>query len=91
VWGAKTQVGLTTLPICRRNRINAPHRVADSLDVYADDFMEHFPTMAAARGMLGDRFEQLREKSIAIWRDVNAADDGSLRLPQEYLLSIVRL
>ena len=47
--------------------------------------------MAAARGMLGDRFEELREKMIAIWRDANAADDGSLRLPQEYLLSIVRL
>jgi len=50
-----------------------------------------FPTMAAARGMLGDRFEEPREKMIAIWRDANAADDGSLRLPQEYLLSIVRL
>jgi SAM-dependent methyltransferase len=66
-------------------------READSLAVYADDFMEHFPTMAAARTMLGDRFEELREKSIAIWRDANEADDGSLLLPQEYLLSIVRL
>jgi ubiquinone/menaquinone biosynthesis C-methylase UbiE len=66
-------------------------READSVEAYADDYMEHFPPMAAARGMLGDRFEELREKMIAIWRDANAADDDSLRLPQEYLLSMVRL
>jgi hypothetical protein len=28
---------------------------------------------------------------VEILRDANEADDGSLRLPQEYLLSIVRL
>jgi hypothetical protein len=47
--------------------------------------------MVAARTMLGDRFEELREKIIGIWRDANEADDGSLRVPQEYLLSIVRV
>src|SRR5262245_26408595 len=66
-------------------------RLAASLEAYADDCMEHFPPMAAARGILGDRLGDLREQNIAIWRDANTANDGSLRLPQEYLLAIVRL
>ena len=37
------------------------------------------------------RFEELRKQVVAVWRDANEATDGSLRLPQEYLLSIVRL
>jgi SAM-dependent methyltransferase len=93
LWGSEEHVRETFGPSAKgfefERHVN--WRVADSLEVYVDDFMEHFPTMAAARGMLGDRFEELREKMIAIWRDANAADDGSLRLPQEYLLSIVRL
>jgi hypothetical protein len=40
---------------------------------------------------LGDRFEELRGRIIAIWKKANEADGGSLRLPQEYLLSVVRL
>ena len=47
--------------------------------------------MVTARAALGDRFEELRERIVAIWRESNEADDGSFRLPQEYLLSIVRL
>jgi ubiquinone/menaquinone biosynthesis C-methylase UbiE len=64
---------------------------AESLEAFADFFMDNFPTMVAARGMLGDRFEELRERIVAIWRDANEADDGTVRFPQEYLLSIVRL
>jgi ubiquinone/menaquinone biosynthesis C-methylase UbiE len=64
---------------------------ADSLEAFADLFMSNFPTMVAARAMLGARFEELRETMVAIWRDANEADDRGLRLPQEYLLSIVRL
>lgn len=41
--------------------------------------------------MLGDRSQELREQIVEIWRDANEADDGTLRLPQEYLLSIVRI
>jgi hypothetical protein len=44
-----------------------------------------------ARAMLGDRFPEFRERLVEVWGDFNEADDGSLRLPQEYLLSIVRL
>ncbi|TML46795.1 MAG: methyltransferase domain-containing protein [Actinobacteria bacterium] len=64
---------------------------AESVDAWADYFMERFPTMVAARAMLGERFDELRDKVIAIWRTANEADDGTMRLPQEYLLSIVRL
>lgn len=63
----------------------------ESLEEFADLFMERFPLMVTARAMLGDRFPELRERIVEIWRDANEAEDGSLRLPQEYLLSIVRL
>ncbi len=63
----------------------------DSVEGFAEHFMDRFPTMVAARGMLGDRFSELRARVIEIWQNANEADDGSLRLPQEYLLSIVRL
>jgi hypothetical protein len=41
--------------------------------------------------MLGDRFGELRERTVAVWEKANEAGDGSLRLPQEYLLSVIRL
>jgi ubiquinone/menaquinone biosynthesis C-methylase UbiE len=63
---------------------------AESLDAWADLFMTTFPPMVAARSMLGERFTELREAIVEIWRDANEADDGSFRLPQEYLLSVVR-
>lgn len=63
----------------------------DSVESFADLFMERFPPLATARAMLGERFQELRESIVAIWEDANEADDGSLRLPQEYLLAIVRL
>lgn len=63
----------------------------ESLEGFADYFMDRFPMMVAAKGMLGERFAELRERVVEIWQEANEADDGSLRLPQEYLLSIVRL
>jgi ubiquinone/menaquinone biosynthesis C-methylase UbiE len=64
---------------------------ADSVESFADLFMDKFPVMVAARAALGERFDELREKIVDVWREANEADDGSLRLPQEYLLSVVRL
>jgi ubiquinone/menaquinone biosynthesis C-methylase UbiE len=64
---------------------------ADSLESFADVFMESFPMMVSARAMLGERFGELREAIVEVWHEANAADDGSFRLPQEYLLSVVRL
>jgi SAM-dependent methyltransferase len=63
----------------------------ESIESWADFFMNRFGPMVTARAMLGDRFAELRERVIAVWRKGNEATDGTLRLPQEYLLSIVRL
>jgi ubiquinone/menaquinone biosynthesis C-methylase UbiE len=63
----------------------------DSVEGFADHFMDRFPMMVTARAMLGERFEELRQRTIEIWRDANEAKDGGFRLPQGYLLSIIRL
>lgn len=63
----------------------------ESIEGFADFFMERFGPMVTAKKMLGDRFGELRERTMAIWAERNEAGDGSLRLPQEYLLSVVRL
>ena len=63
----------------------------DSLDGFADYFMDRFPPLVTARAMLGERFGELRERLIDVWREFNEADDGSLSLPQEYPLSVIRL
>ena len=62
-----------------------------SLEAWADFFMARFPLMVTAQAMLGDRFEELRAQIVDIWKCANEATDGSLRVPQEYLLSIIRL
>jgi SAM-dependent methyltransferase len=63
----------------------------DSLDGFADYFVDRFPPLVTARAMLGERFGELRKRLIDVWGEFNEADDGSLSLPQEYLLSTVRL
>jgi SAM-dependent methyltransferase len=63
----------------------------ESLDGFADFFMARFPIMVTARAMLGDRFGEMRERVVEIWRRANEASDGSLSLPQQYLLSLIRL
>jgi SAM-dependent methyltransferase len=63
----------------------------DSIAGFADFFMDRFGPMVTARAMLGDRFGELRQQVVEIWRNANEAAGGRLRLPQEYLLSIVRL
>ncbi|HEU0304207.1 MAG TPA: methyltransferase domain-containing protein [Gaiellaceae bacterium] len=62
-----------------------------SLEGFVDHFMERMGPMVTAQAMLGERFDELRAEIVEIWRDANEADDGTLRLPQEYLLSIIRL
>lgn len=63
----------------------------ESVEGFADFFFERFGPLVTARNLLGDRFGELRERIVAIWAEANEADDGRLRLPQEYLLSVVRL
>jgi SAM-dependent methyltransferase len=63
----------------------------ESIEGFADFFMDRFGPLVTARQMLGERFGELRAEIVAIWADNNEADDGRLILPQEYLLSVVRL
>ncbi len=63
----------------------------ESLEGFADYFMERFGPMVTARRMLGERFPELRDGVLEAWAAANEADDGTLRLPQEYLLSLIRL
>jgi hypothetical protein len=63
----------------------------DSVESWADFFMDGFGPLVTARAMLGERFGELRTRVIEIWTSANEARDGTLRLPQEYLLSIIRL
>jgi SAM-dependent methyltransferase len=63
----------------------------DSVEGFADFFMERFGPMVTAKAMLGPRFEDLRADATAVWSQRNDADDGGFRLAQEYLVSIVTL
>jgi SAM-dependent methyltransferase len=62
----------------------------ESTRAWADYFFERFGPLVTAREMLGERFDELGEKLIAVFDERNEADDGSLRLPQEYLVSLIR-
>lgn len=63
----------------------------ESIEGFADFFMDRFGPLVTARQMLGERFGELRGEILAIWANNNEADDGRLVLPQEYLLSVIRL
>ena len=62
-----------------------------SLEDFVDHFVDRMGPMVVARTMLGERFADLKARIVEIWGEANRAEDGGLRLPQEYLLSIVRL
>lgn len=63
----------------------------ESPESFFDYFQERFGPLVTARQMLGDQFAELRERTLDVWRDVNEADDGTFRLPQEYLLAVVHV
>lgn len=63
----------------------------ESIDGWADYFMARFGPMVTARSMLGERFGELRERVVDVWRKANTAAGGRLRVPQQYLVSIIRL
>jgi SAM-dependent methyltransferase len=63
----------------------------ESPEGFTDFFVERFGPLVTAKQMLGDRFAELQSDILGIWKERNEADDGRLVLPQEYLLSVVRL
>jgi SAM-dependent methyltransferase len=62
----------------------------ESVEGFADYFVDRFGPLVTARQALGDRFADLRAEIVEVWTGWNQAEDGSFRLPQEYLLSVVR-
>ncbi len=63
----------------------------ESMEEWSNFFMDRFGPMVIARKMLGDRFAELRERVVAVWTKANQSTDGRVRIPQEYLVSIIRL
>jgi hypothetical protein len=63
----------------------------ESVEGFADYFIDRFGPLVTARQMLGDRFQELRAEIVAIWAKRNESEDGRLVLPQEYLLSVIPL
>jgi SAM-dependent methyltransferase len=63
----------------------------ESVEGWAEHFFDRFGPLVTARQMLGERFAEFGEKIVAIFKERNEATDGSLRLPQEYLLSVIRV
>jgi SAM-dependent methyltransferase len=61
----------------------------ESTEGFVDFFFERFSPLVMAQLLLGERFAELGEKVAAIFEKRNEATDGSLRMPQEYLLSVI--
>ena len=61
----------------------------ESPEGFASFFFDRFGPLVTAKQMLGERFDELAEKVLVIFKERNEADDGTLRLPQEYLVSVV--
>ena len=61
----------------------------DSVEGFADYFVDRFGPLVTARQMLGDGSRTCAADIVTIWERRNAADDGSFRLAQEYLVSVV--
>lgn len=63
----------------------------ESMEGYAELFMENFGPMVMAKQRLGEGFAELRAAVLEVWDRFNEAEDGSFVLPQMYLQSIIRL
>ena len=93
LWGTEEHVREMFDPLAKELEFERRDTVIewDSVEGFADFFMDRFGPMVAARQLLGERFAELRAGTIAIWERRNEAEDGSFRLPQEYLVSIVQV
>ena len=62
----------------------------ESVPSWFEYFSANFGPLVMARQALGERFEELERDLLALMEQNNAATDGTLRLPQQYLLSVIR-
>jgi SAM-dependent methyltransferase len=92
-WGVEETVrerfdGLAAEVSCERGTLVLE---GESPEAVGEEFVRTAPVMAAAREFLpAEQFEGMREDSLELVRHWNEADDGSLLIKSEYLLTLAR-
>jgi SAM-dependent methyltransferase len=92
-WGVEETVrerfdGLAESVQCERKALV---QEGDSAEAVGEEFIRAAPTMAAAKEFLPpEQYGALRRDSMALMERWNEADDGSLRIRTEYLLTVAR-
>jgi len=64
--------------------------IKDSAEALVSFQEENFPPVAMAKNMLGERWPELRSQVLAKTEEWNSADDGSLRIEAEFLITTGR-
>jgi SAM-dependent methyltransferase len=62
----------------------------DSVETYMTFTEENLPPAAMAKAALGERWPELRAELIGLFERWNSADDGSVRIEGEFLITIGR-
>jgi SAM-dependent methyltransferase len=92
-WGVEETVrerfdGLAESIQCERKTLV---QEGDSPEAVGEEFIRAAPTMAAAKEFLPpEQYEALRAESMQLMERWNEAEDGSLRIRTEYLLTVAR-
>jgi hypothetical protein len=92
LWGTEEHVREMFEPVASDFRFERRSATIEweSAEGFADYFMSRFGPFVAAERVLGERFSDLRSDVIDVWERWNESDDAFV-LPQEYLVSLVRL
>jgi SAM-dependent methyltransferase len=90
LWGAEQHVRELLEPHGIELSFERDHAVFEfsSAEGFVDHYAEYFGPIVAAKQHLGDGWPALRTELIALFESQNAADDGTLRLEPEYLVTI---
>jgi SAM-dependent methyltransferase len=92
-WGVEETVrerfdGLAESVECERRTLL---QEGESPEAVGEEFIRTAPTMAAAKEFMpAEQYEALRAESLELVERWNEADDGSLRIRSEYLLTVAR-
>ena len=63
---------------------------ADTVDEYMEFNEENLGPMVMAKAALGDRWPELRDEIRSVFERYNETDDGSVRMPSGYLITVAR-
>lgn len=91
-WGIETIVRQRLAPHSSGLEVTRGHIVWEfaSVDETLAWQEANFGALVAARGMLGDRYAELRTRFRGLIEEWNRGDDGRVRLPTSYLLVVAR-